>query len=298
MLLDLPVVDAHLHWWDRTANPYPWLAPGSPRPALGDHRALMRDRRAADWLEEIGVLLPVVAGVHVEAGCADPLAEARWVAEEAARAGLPVVHVARVDLTRADARERIAELAALDHVRGLRMRLNADPRIAGRAGIADEPAFREGFAELARHGLLFELSIFPPQAAEGVRLARDFPGVPIVLNHLGWPRIEEGLDDRAGWRAAMAALAACPGLTVKLSMLFPIDRAWRAEVIRPFVLETLELFGPERVMWGSNWPIETVMGAARDQLLALVGILGGLDRGALEAIFRTTAARVYRLPGA
>lgn len=295
-LLDFPVIDAHLHWWSRVANPYPWLAEGSPRPALGDHRPLMRELRASQWREDVGSLLEVVGGVHVEAGCADPLAEARWVAEEGARAGLAVVHVARVDLLRADAPERIAELAALPHVRGVRMRLNADPRIAGRAGIADEPAFRRGFATLARHPLLFELSIFPGQAQEGVRLARTFPGTPIVLNHLGWPRIAEGLDTRGGWWAAMRALAACPSITVKLSMLFPIDRGWRTDAIRPFVLETLGLFGPERVMWGSNWPIETVMGRPGDQLAALLAVLEGLDRPALEAIFRATAARVFRLP--
>lgn len=294
-LLDFPVVDAHFHLWDRAANGYPWLAPGSPRPALGDHAALMRSFTLADHRADVGAWLDVVAGVHVEAGCADPLAESRWVAGRCAAAGFPAVHVARVDLTAPDAGPRVDALAAVPGVRGVRMRLNADPRIAGRAGIADEPVFRQGFAAVARHGLSFALSLYPPQAGEGVRLARDFPETAFVVDHLGWPRIGEGLDTAEDWRRAMTAFAACPNVTLKLSMLWPIDRAWRRAAIEPFVLEALSVFGPDRVMFGSNYPVETVMGETGDQLATLVDILGGVGRAGLEAVFRGTAARVFGL---
>jgi predicted TIM-barrel fold metal-dependent hydrolase len=294
-LLAFPVVDAHLHWWDREACSYPWLSRGSPEPALGDHRALMRNFGFAEYSREIGRWLDVAAGVHVEAGCADALGEARWVAGEAERHRFPLAHVARVDLTRDDAEMEIERLAGLELTRGLRMRLNADPRIAGRSGIADEPVFRRHFGALAGKGLLFELSIYPPQAEEGVRLARDFPDTHIVLNHLGWPRFGEGLDSFESWRAAMRRLASCPNLTVKLSMLWPIERAWQVEVIRPFVLETMALFGPARVMFGSNFPIETVMGSTEHQLAALLTILRDLSRVELEGVFRTNAERVFSL---
>lgn len=294
-LLDFPVIDAHFHLWDRTANSYPWLAEDSPRPALGDHRPLMRNITLADHRAAIGRLLDIAGGVHVEANCADPAGEADWFAGVAAAAAFPLVHVARVEMTRLDAAEAIAAMARRPCVRGIRMRLNADPRIAARGGIADEPAFRQAFAVLAEHGLLFELSLLPPQAEEGDRLARAFPDTALVLNHLGWPRIAEGLDDFDGWRAAMRRLAGCANITVKLSMLFPIDRAWRQEVIRPFVEETLTIFGSDRVMWGSNYPIESVMGPAERQLTALLDCLSGLDQAALEAVFRRNAARVFAI---
>lgn len=296
-LLDFPVVDAHFHLWDRAANDYPWLAPGSPRPALGDHAGLMRDFSLADHRAAVGAWLDVVAGVHVEAGCADPLAESRWVGGHCA--SFPAVHVARADLTAADAARRVAALAAVPGTRGLRMRLNADPRIAGRAGIADEPAFRRGFAALVEHELSFALSLYPPQAGEGVRLARDFPEIAFVVDHLGWPRIGEGLDTADDWRRSMRAFAACPNVTVKLSMLWPIDRAWRRAALEPFVLEALSIFGADRVMFGSNYPVETVMGDTGNQLTTLVEILRSLSRLELEAVFRKTAVRVFglSLPG-
>jgi len=295
-LVGFPVVDAHFHLWSRGENPYPWLAEGSPAPALGDHRPLMRDVTLADHRAEIGRLVALAGGVHVEAGCADPAAETAWIARVAAATGFPLVHVARVDMTDPGAGEAIHALARHDIVRGFRMRLNADPKIAGRAGIADEPAFRRAFAVLADTGRLFELSLFPPQAGEGERLARDYPDTAFVLNHLGWPRIAAGQDSFATWRDGMRRLAACPNVTVKLSMLFPIDRDWRPAVIRPFVEETLVLFGAGRVMWGSNYPVETVMGTAEAQLTALLECLSHLSDGEMQAVFRTTAARVFALP--
>ncbi|MEQ9814110.1 MAG: amidohydrolase family protein [Azospirillaceae bacterium] len=295
-LLGFPVVDAHFHLWRRGENPYPWLADDSPAPALGDHRPLMRDFTLANHRSEIGRLVDLAGGVHVEAGCADPAAETAWIERVAAAAGFPLVHVARVDMTADDAGPSIRDLAQHDVVRGFRMRLNADPKIAGRGGIADEPDFRRAFAVLAETGRLFELSLYPPQAGEGERLARDFPDTALVLNHLGWPRIAAGHDSFAEWRDYMRRLAACPNVTVKLSMLFPIDRDWRTDAIRPFVEETLALFGAGRVMWGSNYPVETVMGAAEAQLTALLDCLDVLSDGELQAVFRTTAARVFALP--
>jgi predicted TIM-barrel fold metal-dependent hydrolase len=295
MLLDFPVVDAHFHWWSREANSYPWLAPGSARPALGDHRPLMRNFTFEDYMRDVGSWVDVRGGVHVEAGCADPVGESIWIGQESERHHFPLVHVARVDLTHPEAADRVFTLAQMPHVRGVRMRLNADPRIAGRSGIADEPDFRRGFKAVAERRLIFELSIFPPQAQEGVGLAHDFPETGIVLNHLGWPRIAEGIDTFRSWKESMTALAACPNVSVKLSMLWPIDRSWRRDVIRPYVLEALAQFGTGRVMFGSNYPIELVMGSTEEQLTNLVDILRELSRYELQQVFRSNALRVFAL---
>lgn len=294
-LLDFPVVDAHFHLWDRAANPYPWLAEDSPRPALGDHRPLMRSFGLSDHRREIGRFLDVAGGIHVEAGCADPVAETRWIADAASSAGMPLAHVARVDLTDEQAPKRIAELSDEPIVRGVRMRLNADPRIAGRAGIADEPLFRCNFRAVADSALVFELSIFPSQYEEGGRLARDFPGTWFILNHLGWPRIAEGLDDFDTWRRAMGHLARHPNIAVKLSMLWPIDRGWRRNIVEPFIAETVDLFGTDRVLFGSNYPIEAVIGETEHQLSTVIDCLRDLTKPELEAVFRLNAARIFDL---
>ena len=294
-LLDIPVVDAHFHLWDRSANPYPWLAEDSPRPTLGDHRPLMRSFGLSDHRREIGRFLDVAGGIHVEAGCADPVAETRWIADVASSAGMPLAHVARVDLIDEQAPKRIAELSDEPIVRGIRMRLNADPKIAGRAGIADEPLFRRNFRAVADSGLVFELSIFPSQSEEGGRLAADFPQTCFVLNHLGWPRIVEGLDDFDTWRRAMARLARHSNIAVKLSMLWPIDRGWRRNIVEPFIAETVDLFGTDRVLFGSNYPIEAVIGETEHQLSTVIDCLRDLTKPELEAVFRLNAARIFDL---
>lgn len=294
-LLDFPVVDAHFHLWDRAANPYPWLAEDSPRPTLGDHRPLMRSFSLSDHRREIGRFLDVAGGVHVEAGCADPAAETRWIADLASSADISIVHVARVDLTDERAPDLIAELTDEPIVRGVRMRLNADPKIAGRAGIADEPLFRHNFQAVADSDLVFELSIFPSQCEEGGRLAADFPQTWFVLNHLGWPRIGEGLDDFDGWRRAMGHLARHSNIAVKLSMLWPIDRGWCREIVEPFIAKTIDLFGIDRVLFGSNYPIEAAIGETEHQLTTLLDCLDQLTRPECEAIFRLNAARIFGL---
>ena len=126
------------------------------------------------------------------------------------------------------------------------------------------------------------------------RLVRDFPQVTFVLMHAGM------LEDRspAGWtrwRAGLRALAAAPNVHVKLSGLGTFERACSVDLWGPVIRETVELFGPARCMFGSNFPIEKLWTTYAEVVRVSIECLGGLAAGEQRAVLHDTAARVYRL---
>jgi predicted TIM-barrel fold metal-dependent hydrolase len=293
-----PVVDAHFHLWNLESLPYPWLAPDAPPRPFGDHGPIKSTyapaHYRADWRD-----VDVVACVHVQANCADPRGETRWLADCAASTGIPSAVVAFADLTSAGIEADLDELAREPLVRGVRMMLNwhVEPvrRAAARFDLMEDDAFRHGFRALGRHGLSFDLGCLPAQLPMACRLADDHPDTTIILNHLGWPLLgDPGGEDT--WRRGLGDIARRPNVRLKISGLWPVDRYWAVDGLRAFVREAVELFGFERCLYGSNFPIEKMMTTIPHQVDALRLILADASRGELDMLFSTSARRAYRLP--
>jgi predicted TIM-barrel fold metal-dependent hydrolase len=186
-----------------------------------------------------------------------------------------------------------------------------NPAYATTEAMADDPALRTGLAVLARMGLTFDIWAFYPQLPRLAAMARAVPDLSIVLDHVGGvirAGGHAGRDIFPEWRAGLARMAACPNVSVKLSGLgmrlsaFGFDerpeppasedlsRAWR-----PWVLTALDLFGPDRCMWGSNFPVDKGAYAYGVGLNAMQRLTADFDTDARDAIFWGTAARVYGL---
>lgn len=299
---DLPVIDAHHHIWDLNANHHPWLAE-EPPPAFryGDSRPLRRNYMPADYRRDADGQ-NIVATVYMEAehDPADPLRETRWVHEVAAREGLPRAIAGAVFLDREDAAALIRAQAAFPLMRSLRHK----PRGVASADAYDPahripgsmrcPRWRAGYRALADSGLFFELQTSWWHLPDALELARDFPGTLIVLNHLGLPadRSTVGL---AGWRDAMADLSEAPNLRVKLSGICVPGQRWTPELNGWVVLEALKLFGAERCMWASNYPVDGLVSSFADILSGMRTITAGLPRADRLHLFHGTAAATYRL---
>ena len=166
--------------------------------------------------------------------------------------------------------------------------------MAGQPGTMQDDAWLRGFALLEKYGLSWDLRVPFWHLEEAAAVARAFPRAPIILNHTGfpWDRSEEGL---AAWRRAMAVLAREPNVYVKVSEFGLKDRAWDYEENRRVVLDAIAIFGIERAMFATNFPVAGL----RIGYGALVGAMSRMlaDRSPedRDRFFWKNAAAFYRL---
>jgi L-fuconolactonase len=274
------IIDAHHHFLDPARVDYPFLrflpelarftGPEEFRPAL-DSAGVARSVvvQAADCEEETQFLLE-------QAGRAD------WVA--AVVGWLPLTDPAAVG-------------AALERHRA------ESPRLCGvRHLIHDEPdedwlvqaSVLESLGLLAEAGLSFDLSAFTPRHIDHVRtLAERVPDLRVVICHFGVPRLSE--NEWEPWASSFAAAATHPGCHVKVSGLDMTIGGCDAERFRPYFDHALAHFGPERMIWASNWPVSLRGKGYRELLDTARGLLGGCSEAEQSAIFGANAARFYRL---
>jgi predicted TIM-barrel fold metal-dependent hydrolase len=303
-VLDLDVIDAHHHLCHLSAASYPWLEGPRTRRYHGDDFPLRRDYLLDDYradtaqLDALGARL--VGSVHVENGAADPLRESHWIDAVIADNDLPSVQVVKVDLTSPTARDQLEAHAALPSVRGVRDILNwhADPVFThrGRADLITDPAWLAGFAALREFGLSFDLQVFPDQLQQAAGLAADHGDTPIVLDHAGMP-IERGPDALDEWKRDVSAVGAEPNTTVKISALGTNDHHWTTDSIRRIVLDTIDVFGPSRCMFASNFPVDGLYSTFGQLYSAFDTITAGFAPVERADLFAGTARRFYRIGG-
>jgi len=292
-----PVVDAHQHFWDPSANDYPWLRPGERIPfRYGNYDALKRRYLPPDYLADAhGQDVRQTVYVEAEWTPDDPIGETRYVSNVAAQYGLPNAIVAQARLDRADVADVLAAQAAFPLVRSVRHKPGgpATPGDAGRTLMSDE-TWRRGYALLARHGLNFDLQTPWWNLHEAIALARDFPATTIVLNHTGLPsdRSETGL---AGWRTAMAALATQPNVRVKISGLGQPGQSWTAAANGWIVRETIAMFAADRCMFASNFPVDSLCADFTTIFDGFREIVQDLPVEAQARLFCGTAREVYHI---
>jgi predicted TIM-barrel fold metal-dependent hydrolase len=289
------IVDAHHHIWRRPD--LPWLmGPMQPR-IFGPYEPIRRDYPIEEYLEDIQGAR-VTGSVYVQANWAPERAfdEAAWVQEIAREHGWPHAIVAYADFTAPNVRPQLDRLAGVPLVRGIRQQFhwheNPMYRFASRADLAADPVVQSNVARLADYGWVFELQVFALQMGAAAALARACSTATFVLQHAGMLEdlSEEG---RAAWRDGMRLLAACPNVVSKLSGLGTFLHRNDPGHIARIVDETLGLFGPERCLFGSNFPIEKLWTSYGELIATYDAAVGRHGRAAAAAVFHDTAARVY-----
>lgn len=293
------ILDAHQHFWDLSANYLPWLADKPVSFRYGNYDALKRNYLPADLrADAAGFELVGSVFVETEWDPDDPLGEAAWVERLRQAEGLPSVMVAQAWLDRDDASEVLAAHGRTDFVRGIRHKPRAaavPDRIERRApGSMGDPAWRRGYALLAPNGLSFDLQTPWWHLAEAAELAQAFPETQIILNHTGLPS-DRSADGLAGWRAAMHLLAANSNAAVKISGLGQRDKPWTAADNRGVVRDTIEIFGVERCMFASNFPVDSLVADYGTIFAGFAEIVADLSAAEREQLFVGNAARFYRI---
>jgi L-fuconolactonase len=276
------VVDAHHHVWDLSVRDQDWIAPDSPLRRNFTVDDLVPEARAAGVdrtvlvqtvtvPEETPEFLALAAGHELIAGV-----------------------VGWTDLTRPDVADeltRLRELPGGTFLKGIRHQVQGEPDPEWLL----RPDVRRGLAAVADAGLVYDLVVLPHQLPACVQAAEALPQLTFVLDHLGKPPIASGT--RQPWAADVRALAALPNTVCKLSgMVTEADLAtWTIDDLRPYADTVLDAFGPDRLMFGSDWPVCT-LGATYGETVSLTkeltAVLGASERA---DVFGGTATRTYTL---
>jgi predicted TIM-barrel fold metal-dependent hydrolase len=288
------IVDAHHHIW-RQAD-LPWLVgPMQPR-IFGPYQSIRRDYPIGEYLDDLAGN-GVVKSVYVQTNWAKERFEdeTAWVQRTAEETGWPHAIVAYADFGANDVRPQLDRLKRYPLVRGLRMQLhwhdNPLYRFAERADLCADPTIRRNVGRLADYGWSFDLQVFAPQMPGAAGLAEACPDVTFVLQHAGM------LEDPAGrseWRAGMARLAACPNVVCKLSGLGTFIHRNEPAHIAGILNDSVAIFGADRCLFGSNFPIEKLWTGYRALVEAYRDAVAS-NPPLRDAIFHDTAMRVYRL---
>jgi predicted TIM-barrel fold metal-dependent hydrolase len=292
-----PIVDAHHHIW-RQAD-LPWLqGPSVPR-IFGDYDAIKRDYLIDEFLRDLEGT-GVTKSVYVQANWPKERAvdEVAWVQEVADASGWPHAIVGFADLASDTAQETMRAQAHFPRMRGVRQQLhwheNPLYRFAARPDVMNGARFRKNLTMLQDYDWLFELQVFASQMADAAKLARDFPNITFVLQHAGMPE-DRSPEGRKLWREGMERLADEANVSTKLSALGTFIHRNDPAHVAEIVSETVAIFGAERCVWGSNFPIEKLWASYREVLDAAVQALSALPYAEQRMVMFSNAVRIYRL---
>ena len=289
-LVKMTVIDAHQHFWDLGRNYLPWLCDEPPIAfRYGSYEALKRDYLPTDYLRDTrGFRIAGSVFVETEWDRADPVGETRWVAALRETAELPSAMVCHVALDRPDAADTLVQQASFPFVRGVRH------KPAKAIGSMADPAWRRGYARLAEHEMSFDLQTPWQRLPEAAALNREVPETLIVLNHSGLPA-DRSLEGLAGWREAMQTFAAAPNVAVKISGLGEPGRPWSLKRNRDIILAIIDMFGVERCMFASNFPVDSLVGDFHTIFSGYAEATAPMGHEVQAQLFADNARRLYRL---
>jgi L-fuconolactonase len=275
------VIDSHQHFWDLSRFEYPWMSGSGLEP-------LRRNYLPGDLAP---LLRPAGIDRTIFVQARHSLEETRWVLDLTAGHEFLAGVVGWVDLTSEACGDQLAEHRGRPGFLGVRHIVHDEPD--------DDWVVREdvlrGLGVLERHDIPFDLLFRPQHLRHIPTLVRRRPGLRMVIDHLAKPPIKDGGPD--GWREDLQAAARFPNIYCKLSgMVTEADWAsWRPRDFEPYVQVALEAFGPERLMFGSDWPVSTLCASYEQVAAALHEALGPIGADERAQVFGRTAERFYGL---
>jgi L-fuconolactonase len=280
-----PIVDTHVHLWDLSKLRLPWLS-GSP--------TLNRSFLWDDYLAASkGVTVEKAVYMEVDAEPTQQTEEARSIIE-LGRSGKTALKGAVI--SGRPASDGFA--AYLDQfrdepfIKGVRQVLHgpSTPR-----GYCLDPAFIRGIQLLGKRGLSYDLCLRPDENGDAVRLVDACPETTFILDHCG--NAEVFASDRSGWRSDVARLAERTNVNAKVSGIIASTKGkpWTPDDLAPIVNHVIDSFGPDRVVFGGDWPVCTLGAPLLDWIRALRTIVANRPEDDRHKLFHDNAVRIYRL---
>lgn len=271
------MIDAHQHYWEIARGDYGWLTP-----ARG---AIYRDFGPED-LKPLLKAHRISSTILVQ--CAQTVAETEYLLGIAAHTPSVAGVVGWVDFEAEDALETLARLAKNPLLVGVRPMMQ---------GLPDDdwmlrPGHHKVFRALVEHGLVFDALVFPRHLPRLLTLIDRHPDLAVVVDHIAKPGIAKGALDP--WRADMAAIAARPHVFCKLSgLVTEAAKGWKLADLRPYAAHVLKVFGPKRLVWGSDWPVVNQNGGYDAWRAASLKLIARCTPAEQKAILGGNAKRLY-----
>ena len=270
-------LDSHQHFWNYDAGQYGWMKPEWP---------IRRDFLPGD-LQPLLARCGLAGAIAVQAR--QSVEESRWLLELADQHPLIKGVVGWVDLRSERVEDELTRFAPHPRFVGVRHVVQDEPD----DDFMLRPEFLRGIGKLRQFDLRYDILIFPKQLRAAIELVRRFPGQPFVLDHLAKPFIRDGLV--SPWREQIGALAAFPNVMCKVSGMVTEAhwQNWRAADFRPYLDVVFAAFGPERLMFGSDWPVSLLAGTYEESFGLVSDYLEQFPTAVRDQILGGNAVKFY-----
>jgi predicted TIM-barrel fold metal-dependent hydrolase len=295
--ISIKAIDAHHHIW--RLSDLAWLnGPTQPR-IFGEYDAIKRNYLVEEFIDDVtpeGVVGSVYIQVNWPAG--KEVEEVRWVQENADRTGWPSAIIGYVDFSSESCAETLKELSNFPLMRGIRQQLhwheNPLYKFAPEPDVMRDAKWRQNFALLQDYDWSFELQVFASQMKDAAGLAAEFPNTAMVLQHCGMPEdiTSQGMQL---WLDGMKELADQPNIHCKFSGLGTFIHQNSVGFIGDITAQCLELFGANRCIFGSNFPIEKIWTNYAELIQGFYQNLRGLPEISQKMIFLDNAQKLYKI---
>ncbi|HJM54146.1 MAG TPA: amidohydrolase family protein [Dehalococcoidia bacterium] len=274
------MVDSHHHFWDLTHLDYPWMPPGD--------NVLRQNRLPGDLkplIDGVGVQRTVIVQAH------SSIEEAHWLLGLADENDFVAGVVAWVELADPDVGNTLDLLQMDPYFKGVRHIWHDEPDDAWIV----RPAVLNGLKELARRDIPFDLLPRPKHLPYIPRVLDAVPDLRTVVDHIAKPFIAEGIFEP--WLSDLKRVAEIPGVHCKVSgMVTEADTDnWNPDALTPYVANVIEMFGYDRLMFGSDWPVCTLAGTYEQVFQAAKQALGPMSDANRDAVFGGNAEQFYGL---
>lgn len=293
-----PIYDAHHHLWDLTAVRYPWLQAKGVERFFGDPTPIQKNYLPDDLRNDASEFT-IEKSVHIQVGAhaEDHLVEAEWVETISKEHRLPSASVAYCDLDKDSRHEMLDQLQTLSTIRGIRQIVGRSPdedKISGTGELLKSVEWLNGLRDVSSRGLSFDLQLIPDQMQAAWQVFKKVDELPVALCHCGspWYRDEAGWNM---WKTGLERLAELPNLVCKISGLSMFDQQWTSDSLKPVVDVVLDTFGPERCMFGSNFPVDKLHCDYQTLWLAYETLTRQCTSAERDQMFRTNCRDFYKL---
>ncbi len=295
---DIPIIDAHHHFWDLSLKKNPWLNPNKQIPfRYGNYKSICKNFLLSDYLE-VSKNHNIVKTIHMETEWDpnDPVGETKWLHKLYEKTGFPNALVAQAWFDRNDIEKVLKNQSKFDLTRSIRHKprssIHPSIKLDNIKGSLNDPVFRKGYSLLKKYKLNFDLQTPWWHLNDATQLAKDFPDTIIILNHTGLPS-DRSFDGLNKWRMNLEEFAEQPNTAIKISGICVPGKKWMVELNKDIILDTINIFGYEKCMFASNFPVDSLWASFDEIYDGFKNITADMSQNEIKCLFHDNAVKYY-----